>query len=431
VITKRDTGRLFLTCAFLAGLADAQSIAVQNPSFETATLAQQSGNGAFSNLIAGSTFTASPAGGTLANWTAASTTLNAAAGAFAPTPGGNNWTTPWWTGNNIAYLQIGAAGTVSLSQTLPTLLQNNTTYSLTALVGRRAFTPAFNFSFQLWAGSTELGSSSLNLPSNSWANALVTYDTGTNNPLAGQPLMIVLSATGTDGTVTEAFFDNIAMTAASDLLVTKILPQLAFGGGWYTALYFTNTTTNPVSFTVNFNANDGTPLTVPALNGSSVPVSLTSRGTILIEAPNGPEFSQGYVTAALPAGVTGFGVFRQSVPGVPDQEAVVPLSGNTATISTLLFDDTKNKVTAFAIVNLDSQANTMTAVARDTQGNTIGTGLIQLAANAKTTMDLFQLIPGVTGALGSVDFTAGIGNVAVLGLRFNGHAFTSIPTSDR
>jgi hypothetical protein len=40
-------------------------------------------------------------------------------------------------------------------------------------------------------------------------------------------------------------------------------------------------------------------------------------------------------------------------------------------------------------------------------------------------------LAGVAGALGSVDFTASIGNLAALGLRFNGAAFTSIPTSNR
>jgi hypothetical protein len=211
----------------------------------------------------------------------------------------------------------------------------------------------------------------------------------------------------------------------------SVLPQLAFGGGWYTALYFTNGNTQPVSFTVNFYGNDGTPLNVPALNGSSVSVNLAARGTAIIECPNaGPVVIVGYVTTALPTGVTGYGVFRQSVAGVNDQEAVVPLSGNMATTSTLLFDDTKY-VTAFAVVNLASVANTITATARDTQGNNIGTGTLQLAANAKTSMVLNALIKGISGMIGSVDFTVTSGNLAVLGLRFNDKAFTSIPTSDK
>jgi hypothetical protein len=117
---------------------------------------------------------------------------------------------------------------------------------------------------------------------------------------------------------------------------------------------------------------------------------------------------------------------------MPDQEAVVPLSATTATTSTLLFDDSKY-VTGVAVVNLASVNNTITVTARDNQGNTIGTGTISLGPNAKAALVLRD-IPGLTsvvGAIGSVDFTATLGTIAAVGLRFNGAAFTSMPTSDR
>ena len=225
---------------------------------------------------------------------------------------------------------------------------------------------------------------------------------------------------------------NLTISELSPPAITAILPQLAFGGGWYTALYFTNLTSTPVSFIVSFIGDDGNPLTVPALTGSSVTVNLAARGTALIEIPNTGPLVQGYVSAPLPAGVTGYGVFRASNPGVNDQEAVVPLSGTTATTSTLLFDDTKY-ITGIAVVNLASVSTTISVFARDNHGNTIGTSSISLAANAKTAVVLRDLpgLGGIAGALGSVDFTASIGNLAALGLRFNGLAFTSIPTSDR
>ena len=225
---------------------------------------------------------------------------------------------------------------------------------------------------------------------------------------------------------------NLTISELQPPAITAILPQLAFGGGWYTALYFTNITSTPVSFTVSFIGDDGNPLTVPALSGSSVTVNLAARGTALIEIPNAGPLVQGYVSAALPTGVTGYGVFRGSVPSVNDQEAVVPLSGTTATTSTLLFDDTKY-ITGVAVVNLASVSTTISVLARDNQGNTIGSSNIPLAAHAKKAVVLRDLpgLAGVAGALGSVDFTASIGNLAALGLRFNSLAFTSIPTSDR
>jgi len=98
----------------------------------------------------------------------------------------------------------------------------------------------------------------------------------------------------------------------------------------------------------------------------------------------------------------------------------------------MIFDET-SYTTGVAVVGLGSSAITVNVTAHDEQGNTLGTGSIQLAANGKTAV-LLKDIPGlggVVGKLGSVDFSVGSGNVAVLGIRTNGLAFTSIPTLDR
>jgi hypothetical protein len=129
--------------------------------------------------------------------------------------------------------------------------------------------------------------------------------------------------------------------------------------------------------------------------------------------------------------VTAYGVFRKTAPGSPDQEVVVPLSNATSTTSSLSFDDT-NVVTAVAIVNPSAVATTVTITARDTTGNVIGTSTVPLGPNAKTE-SVLSALPGlsaITGLRGSADFSVTTGNLAVLGLRFNSQAFTSIPTTD-
>jgi len=225
----------------------------------------------------------------------------------------------------------------------------------------------------------------------------------------------------------QALWQQVSVTGST---VTYMLPQLAFGGGWYTALYFTNTTGSPVSFTVNLFDGNGNPLSAAAIGGAFTTVNLQARETTLIAFPNSGSLVQGYVSIALPPGVAGYGVFRQSVPGIPDQEAVVPLSGATNTTSTLLFDDTNNLVTGVAVVNIGS-ATAVNATAYDMNGNLLGSAAIPLAPNGKTAAVLQSIIPQTAGILGSVDFTVPTGNVAALGLRFNGSAFTSIPTSDK
>jgi hypothetical protein len=113
-----------------------------------------------------------------------------------------------------------------------------------------------------------------------------------------------------------------------------------------------------------------------------------------------------------------------------DQEAVVPLVPSSGTTSTLIWDDT-NFVTGVAILNPGNAAAIISVVAYDSSGITLGTSSIMLAAGTKTAV-VFRNLPeleAVVGTKGSADFIANSGHVAVLGLRFNGAAFTSIPTS--
>jgi hypothetical protein len=208
---------------------------------------------------------------------------------------------------------------------------------------------------------------------------------------------------------------------------SSVLGQFAFGGGWYSAVYFTNNNGYAVSFPVNFVADDGTPLMVPSV-GSSTTMNLAAQATAIIEAPNSGNLSQGFVSLALPPGVQAYGVFRYSAPGMADQEAVAPLSNASSNQVTLTFDDTAY-TTAIAIVNPSPVAGTVSITAVDNTGATIGSGMLNLPANSKTEAALRNItgLAGVAGTRGVATFSITAGNVAVLGLRFNHSAFTSIP----
>jgi hypothetical protein len=160
-------------------------------------------------------------------------------------------------------------------------------------------------------------------------------------------------------------------------------------------------------------------------------INVAGRGTAILEAPNAGPLNQGYVSVMLPGGVAAYGVFRQSVPGVPDQEAVVPLSHASSTTSTLIWDET-NFTTGVSLANL-GPASTVTVTARDTMGRTIASCPVSVPPGGKVALSLrgIQCLSGLSGSRGSADFTASIGSVAVLGLRFNGTAFTSIPTTQQ
>ena len=213
--------------------------------------------------------------------------------------------------------------------------------------------------------------------------------------------------------------------------VTMVLPQFVFGGGWHSALYFTNTSGNRVSFPVNFFSETGGPLVVPSVGGSSVTIDLAPRATSIIEAPNVGSLTQAYASVVLPNAVRGYGVFRLSVSGVPDQEAIVPLSESSGTTSTLIWDET-SFVTGIAIVNPSNTQANISVVVYDTSGTTISSFSISLGPGNKVATALKELpgLSGLTGSRGSAQFTAASGNLAVLGLRFNGVTFTSIPTTN-
>jgi hypothetical protein len=211
--------------------------------------------------------------------------------------------------------------------------------------------------------------------------------------------------------------------------VQVVLPQFAFGGGWYSALYFTNTNSSSVSFTVTFTSDSGEPLTIPAIGGASTVVTMGPHGTAVIEAPNLGSLRQGYVSLAPPVGVVGYGIFRQSISGRPDQEAVVTFSDSASTSRTLSWDETVSTTTV-AIVNPSPTAVNVSIMIWNTNGNVIGTSSVALAPHNKTAVALNTLpgLSGMVGNRGSAQFTVSTGNVAVLGLRFLGSAFTSIPT---
>jgi hypothetical protein len=224
---------------------------------------------------------------------------------------------------------------------------------------------------------------------------------------------------------------NVNAASASPSTTSMMLPQLAFGGGWYTALYLYNSTTAAVSVPISFFDKNGQPLAIPN-GGTTTTVNLAANGTGFVEALNSGTLQQGWIQAGLPDGVVGYGVFRQHVDGQVDQEAVVPISGTSSTLATIIFDDT-NYITAIAYANPSSTTAAITITARDASGNVIGTTTDTLPPGEREAERLRDIsgLSGVAGQRGIVEIKATTGAIALLGLRFNGLAFTSIPATEK
>ena len=235
-------------------------------------------------------------------------------------------------------------------------------------------------------------------------------------------------------------FTSIPVTERTGALnespISLALPQFVFGGAWYTALYFANTTNSPVSFPVNFIGDDATPLSAPLLgigNVTSQTVNLAPGATVILEAPaDTGSSSEGWVDTSLPPGVVGYAVFRQTVPGRADQEAVVPLTPESNQAADLVYDDIQF-TTSVAFLNPSDQQVTVTISTFTASGVPNGSTQVMLLPRSKQAVELKNLpgLESIAGNRGWAAFSVSNGAVSVLGLRFGGQAFTSIPAPGR
>ncbi|GIU76285.1 MAG: hypothetical protein KatS3mg004_3372 [Bryobacteraceae bacterium] len=221
--------------------------------------------------------------------------------------------------------------------------------------------------------------------------------------------------------------------SADDAFVPLVLPQLAYGGGWQTALYFYNSNPSAVSFPLNFISRTGGPLEVPLAGlgpTSSRILTLGAGSTTVLVAPNVGELVQGWVETALPSGVNAYAVFRQSVPGRPDQEAVVLFEPRSSRTADFAFDD-ERQITAVSIVNPALQSATVKASAYGADNRLLGSADLPIGPRSKLESALREL-PGlgrVAGRIGRVRIESDKDSIAVLGLRFGGEAVTTIPVA--
>lgn len=228
---------------------------------------------------------------------------------------------------------------------------------------------------------------------------------------------------------------GVNLPAGTTVTTSFAMPQMAFGGGWATALYLTNTTSAATTAQVNFVGADGSPMLAPVTGAGSVSsrtVELAARGTESIEVTGGTDLQQGWAELALPDGVIGYGVFRQSVEGRAAQEAVVPLITETSRAADLTFDDS-GFTTAVALANPSEETVTVTVAVYGTGGALIGSSPVTLGPRAKTSVVLRDLpgLSGVAGTKGWAAISVANGAVSALGLRFGAEAFTSIPVTHK
>ncbi len=211
-----------------------------------------------------------------------------------------------------------------------------------------------------------------------------------------------------------------------------VIPQLVDGGGWKTTLKFVNLENHTVTFSILFNADDGSSLFIPIIGVGvvdSVDVTLQTAGSVTIEtAARDPQLAQGWALITRQNNsdsIGGFAIFRQRVPGIPDQEAVVPIVNKFESHFVLIYDNSGPFLTAIALANPSQNLIHIPLTIRDESGQIIDQQSFTLGPYAHAAFSLPSVWSSTAGGRGAIEFlTSGFG-VGALGLRFNGAAFTS------
>ena len=282
----------------------------------------------------------------------------------------------------------------------------------------------------------------------------LTATTGCEWSIAGAPSWIGFP-NGADGTSSAAIAFQVLPNAGASRSATftvESLPftvvqgssgtiaQIAAAGGWDTTLTLVNLGPSAADLALNFFSGDGSPsefpFTFPQQNAQSPVTTATLRSDARCECNAGHRHNRAACETAITGwsqlftagAIDGFSTFGYEPTG---QAAMVPLETSSATSYLLAFDNTGQIATGVAIANLDTFPVSVSVIIRDDMGALLGNGSIGLAAqghNSFMLSDESNGFPATAGVRGTVEFdTPQPGDLALLGLRANGSALTTLP----
>jgi hypothetical protein len=210
----------------------------------------------------------------------------------------------------------------------------------------------------------------------------------------------------------------------------RVIPQFVDGGSWKTSIFLVNLENHSTSFQVLFFKDNGTDLIVPVVGQGPVRgmnITLGTAASVEFETTGiSANLAQGWalLSQSTNDSVGGMAIFRQSIPGRPDQEAVVPIVNQFANHFVLLFDNT-TFTTAIALANPTLNSVIIPVNIRNQNGQIVDQRTTALGPYSHSAFALPDTWVSTAGQRGAIEFlTSGFG-VGALGLRFSGAAFTS------
>jgi hypothetical protein len=230
---------------------------------------------------------------------------------------------------------------------------------------------------------------------------------------------------------------NFILTAlfslSSVLAQVQVIPQVADGAGWQTTLVLTNITANPDLATLKFHIDTSGGATQSWLppfqeNISLASLKLPAGSTLFLHTPGtAASLSQGWAELDADAGIVGYTIFTNRVPGHPDQDGTAPAVSAASRIL-VPFDNSSGLVTALALVNPNSAAETISVNMRTTDGTTSTATLPSIPGSGQMAFVMTQQLPVSSGKSGLAEFYTTSGTFSIIALRANPTgAFTAAP----
>jgi sugar lactone lactonase YvrE len=214
----------------------------------------------------------------------------------------------------------------------------------------------------------------------------------------------------------------------------KCISHLVNGQGWKTTILLVNTDTHTASFTLNFWADDGSPLVLllkedgmtASVSGTIAPGQLR----VIESSGGGGTIVEGWAELMTSDAIGGIGIFTASATNQPPSEAAAPLDSVGGTQLFIPFDNTSGILafsTGIALANPNQQAAVVGVTFTDQSGQNIPvkTSQITVPANGHYASVLSTVFPEVNGKRGTIQFNSNV-DIYGLGIRYNGKAFTSI-----
>ncbi|HUQ91434.1 MAG TPA: hypothetical protein VM120_07120 [Bryobacteraceae bacterium] len=224
-------------------------------------------------------------------------------------------------------------------------------------------------------------------------------------------------------------------------LLDEVVPQVANGDGWRTAITLVNVDDKLAAFTLSFFDPDGKPMLMTLVGqqmaaskfNGTIPVS----GSITLQTDGNGPLRQGWAKAESGQRISGLAVFGSTDPASGrTQEAVVPLSSWSDTDFYMPFDNSNGFQTSMSICHPEplsfASSTTLTLAFFSETGTRIYLDQITLRPGQRLAFATVERWPQIAGRRGTVHVTSAGLFLSVLGLRFNpGGSFTSIHTLSR